>query len=179
MNPDNISTLPILNDLIREGLVHLDIIDPGVILICLALRVVRNLIVEYGPEDLLAIMRVVPIKIAILSEDCQGIVFGCQSILNVLLLLRILESIGRHPQCPHPDLVVQLLIPDGSQHSISKSAIALISRDNCPVSMSKHPVMGITSAKLGLTNTCPAKRCCLLQSLIVHQYICGRRRARP
>lgn len=117
--PDDISTLPILHNLVRKILIHLDIVNPGVILVSLALWVIRNLVMEDWPKDLFAVMRVMAVKIAILAEDCQGIVLGSQPVLDILLLLRIFESVRGHTQCPNPDLFVEIPAANCGLYSIS------------------------------------------------------------
>jgi hypothetical protein len=177
MNPDDISTLPVLDNLVRKSLVDFHVVDPRVIFVGLALGIIRNLIMKNGPKNLLAVMSVVSIEICIFAKHRQTIVFGCQPVLDILLLLCILESVRRHAQCPHPDFIIQLIVSDRRLNCVAKSPVALVCRDNGPVSMSKNTIMAVTSPREGLTNTCSAKSSCLLHSLIVLQYVCGRRRA--
>jgi len=117
--PDDISTLPILDNLVGKILIHFDIVNPGVILICFALWVIRNLVMEDWPKDLFAVMRVMSIKIAILAKDSQGIVLGSQPVLDILLLLRIFENVRGHAQCPNPDFFVEIPAANCGLNSIS------------------------------------------------------------
>lgn len=173
MNPDHISTFPVLDNLVRESLIDLDIIDPRVILVRLALRVIGNLVMEDRPQNLLAIVGVVSIKIAILAEDRQRIILGSQSILNILFLLCIFESVRRHAQCSDPGLIMKLSGSNSCIDSISKTTISLIGRYNCPICMCEDSVMAVaSSSQLRLPNASSTKRCCLLCHLIMLEYVC-------
>jgi hypothetical protein len=55
VNPDDISTLPILSNAVGKGLIGVNIVDPGMVFIRLALWVVRYLLVEHRPQDRLAV----------------------------------------------------------------------------------------------------------------------------
>jgi hypothetical protein len=177
VDPDDISTLPVFDNLIRKSLVDFDVVNPRMIFVGFALGIIRDLIMENRPKNLFAVMSVMPVKINILAENRQTIVFGGQSVFDILLLLCILESIRRHTQCPHPDLVIQLIISNRCLDCVPETAVALVGWDNAPVSMSKDAIVTVTSHGKRLTNTCSTKSRCLLHSLIVLQYVCGRRGA--
>ena len=177
VDPDDISTFPVLDDLVRKSLVDLHVINPRMIFVGFALGIIRNLIMENGPKNLLGVMSVMSVEIGVLTKHCQAIVFGRQSVLDILLLLRVLESVCRHAQCPNPNLISQLIISDRRLNCVAKPAIALVCWNDSPVGVGKHTIMAVTSAGKRLTNTCFAKDCCLLHSLIVLQNVCGRRRA--
>lgn len=83
MNPDHIPTFPVLENSVCKGLIDVDIVDPGVIFICLALRIIRNLVVEHGPEDGLAVMRIMSVKVAIRHKDSHRILFVLKFLRNV------------------------------------------------------------------------------------------------
>jgi hypothetical protein len=55
VNPDDISTLPIISNAVGKGLIDVNIVDPGMVFIRLALWVVRYLLVEHRPQDRLAV----------------------------------------------------------------------------------------------------------------------------
>lgn len=177
MNPDAISTLPVFDNLIRKCLVDFHIIHPGVIFVCLALWVIGDLIMENGPKNLFAVMSVVCIKITILAEHRQRVVFCSETVLDILLLLGILQSVSWHTQCSNPDLVMKLSTADRCFNGISEASIALICWDYRPVGMGKDPVMAITSFKLGLADTCPTKLYRLFSRLVMFQNIGRRERA--
>jgi len=47
-------------------------------------------------KDLFAVMSVMSVEIGVFAEHRQTIVFGCQSVLDILLLLCLLECVRRH-----------------------------------------------------------------------------------
>lgn len=75
VNPDGVTMLVIPNNALGKSFVDLDIVTPGMILVGLALWVVRNLIMEDWPENCLAVVRVVAVKVVVVDIDCDGVIF--------------------------------------------------------------------------------------------------------
>ena len=147
VNPDNITSLPVLDNLVGKGLVHVDVVLPRVILVCLALGVVGDLVMEDGPEDVLAEVGVVSVEILVRAENCQHVVLSSQNILNILLLRGTLKSISRHAKSTNPCNLINLAITSSGVSSIAKTTVTLISIHNHPTSRSKDSVMAVASDK--------------------------------
>ena len=76
MDPDDIPTFPILDNLVRKCLIDFDVIDPRMVLVCLTLWIIWDLVVEYRPKNLLAVMRISPIEVAILAKNRQRVILS-------------------------------------------------------------------------------------------------------
>src|ERR1044071_6685061 len=162
VDPDHIAPLPVLNNLIGKGLVDVDIVFPRVVLVRFALGVVGDLVVEHRPEDLLAEVRVVAVKVLIGAKDTQHVVFGGKPVLDVLKLLCALKGISRHAQCADPSVVLQLAVSGGSLRSVSQTAVSLIGVGNSPVGVLKNSVLTLAAFEgARLCYTCTAHRLCL------------------
>lgn len=95
MDPHNIATLVVLGNAIGKGLIDLDIVLPGVILVRFALGAVGNLVVKDGPEHALAIMGIVSVKIFVVNKDGKRLVVFLQSLGDAGFAVFI-ERISRH-----------------------------------------------------------------------------------
>lgn len=69
LDPYRIPTLPFFGDMLRKRLVYFNVVNPGMVLICLVLRIVRDLVVEHWPKNCLAEMRIMAVKIRIADVD--------------------------------------------------------------------------------------------------------------
>jgi hypothetical protein len=65
VDPDNVTPLVVLHDAVGKCLVDLDVEAPRVVEEGLALGVVRDDVVEDGPQDGLAVVRVVAIEVLV------------------------------------------------------------------------------------------------------------------
>ena len=82
LNPNCVPSLPVFRNSLRKRLVDLDVVYPGVFLISLALGVIRNLIVKNRPENRLAEMRIMAVKIGIADENRQRTILLLQFLCN-------------------------------------------------------------------------------------------------
>lgn len=126
MNPDDIALLVILGNAIRKGFVDFDIIDPRMVFICLALWVIWNLIVEDRPKDGLAVMLVVPIEIAVVSKNRQGIVIIFKLFGDIRFQV-ILQSLSRAAQGTDPCFVLKKSSVSDCVDCIEQSTVADLS----------------------------------------------------
>lgn len=176
MNPDDISSLPVLDNLVCKGLVDLDIILPRMILIGFTFGIVRDLIMENRPEDLLAEMTVVAVKVLVGAEDSQHIMLGRQSVLNILSLLGTLEGIGWHSQGAYPHILVEVIITGGGLSGVAKASIALVRIYNTPMRRGKDLVVAFAAdERSGLNNAATSKLLGLLHGPVVLEDRSGRR----
>lgn len=178
VNPDDIAALVIAHNLVGKGLVDLDIVDPGVVLVRLALGIVGNLVVEDGPENLFAKVTVVTIEITVLADDGETVKLRRQTVLNVLQTLRVLEGVGWHAQRADPDLVRHVAAAYRGLDRIANAAIALLGQFDRPVGVSKDAIRaGAAMMKLRLANTRTTQLGGLVEQLIVLQQVLRRRGA--
>lgn len=117
MDPDHVATLVRLDDLVGKGLVQVLVVDPRVILVRLALRVVGNLVVENWPENGLAVVGVVTIKVTVLDPDRKCIVLRLEPVLN-LFLLALIQCISWETDSANPEDVVDSFGIDGGTDSV-------------------------------------------------------------
>lgn len=126
MDPDDVAFLVIFGYAVSEGLVDFDVEYPGMILICFALWMVRNLIVEDWPQDGFAIMLVVTIEITVTDIDSQRVIVVLQLLCNVFFHV-VLQDINGTAQSAYPELLVQLSSVGGGVNGIEQTTIA----NNC------------------------------------------------
>lgn len=110
VDPDDITTLPILDNLVCKCLVDVNVKLPRVIFVCLALGIVGYLVMKDWPQDLLAKVAIMAVKVLVGAEDGQHVVLGSERVFNVLFLLGAIESISRHTQRANPHAVAELSI---------------------------------------------------------------------
>ena len=145
VDPDCVTLLPVLNNFVRERLVDVDIVLPGMILVRLALGIVRNLVVEDGPQDLLAEVGIVTVEIFVGTEDTQHVMLRSEFVIDVLELLRAHEGVGWHSQGADPGVVSKLTITSSCLGGIAQATITLIGTNDLPVGMGKDTVMTLAA----------------------------------
>jgi hypothetical protein len=114
------------------------------VLVGLALGIIGNLVMEDRPQDLLAEVRIVAVKILVGAEDSEHIMLRCQTILDILELLSALKGIRGHPESADPHVIPELALTRGSFGSVAKAAVALIGMNNRPVGVGKDAVVART-----------------------------------
>ncbi|GKT63004.1 LOW QUALITY PROTEIN: hypothetical protein ColTof3_10343 [Colletotrichum tofieldiae] len=145
VHPDDVAAFPVLDNLVGEGLVDVDVVLPRVVLEGLALGVVGDLVVEDGPQDLLAKVGVVAVKVLVGGEDGEHVMLGGEPVLDVLLLLRALEGVGGHAEGADPGVLSKLAVASGGLGGVAQAAVALVGVHDAPVGVGKDTVVAVAS----------------------------------
>ena len=98
VDPYHVSPFPVFGNLASKSLVDPDVISPGMVLQCLALRVVGHLIMKDEPQDLFTEAPIVSFEVLVRAEYGQCIVVCGQPPFNVPFLLCVLQKIGERSQ---------------------------------------------------------------------------------
>jgi hypothetical protein len=86
VHPHCITALVLTHDDFGKGSVDGDIVLPTILLPNLGLWIIRDLIVECGPDDLLAISIVMALEVGVGNEDWNGLVVNTKVVRDIGLL---------------------------------------------------------------------------------------------